>query len=328
MTAIELNPPGASTRMARVRRRLMGLSPREADFEVRGFSLGGMGRERLELVGRAFIVGFNVGLEAGSPEAIGEALDELPVPLQGFAYEGAGMSSALLDRVWPPWWGHPRVESLLQHAPQHTYLVHVGVGWALARLGRKPSKPPEGVDALLGWLAFDGYGFHEGYFAWKRWLGPGEHPPPPLKGPAGRIFDQGLGRSLWFSHNADVPTIASVIDTFEQRRAEDLWSGIGLASTYAGTPQLDDLVRLRQAAGPYWIHVAQGSCFAAKARLRSGHVPEHTRVAVHTFCGSSVEAVAELCDSAMPTPRPRHEGADYLAWRAEIREQLRDRTSG
>ena len=48
----------------------------------------------------------------------------------------------------------------------HTYMVHVGAGWALAQLRRRVDRALARLDPLLGWLAVDGYGFHQGYFRW------------------------------------------------------------------------------------------------------------------------------------------------------------------
>ena len=49
-------------------------------------------------------------------------------------------------------------------------MMHVGLGWALARLRRSVTPYLAQLDPLLGWLAVDGYGFHEGYFDWPRYV--------------------------------------------------------------------------------------------------------------------------------------------------------------
>ncbi len=324
MTSEEWALEVASTPGRRLRRRLIGLSPTEADFETRGFrGTDPEARARLERVGRAFVAGFNAALEARGIETLTRGLDALPASLRGFGFEGAAMSLALLDRLWPPWNG-ARVASLLRHVPEHTYLIHVGVGWALARLGRRKATPPRDLDPLLGWLVFDGYGFSSGYFGREWWSEPvARRPSPPLEGIAARIFDQGLGRSLWFSQGADPDAIVDRISTFEPRRAQDLWSGVGLACTYAGGPDPRALERLQRAAGTLSAHLGQGACFAAEARARSGVVPKHTEDAVGVLCRLSVEEAATLCDSTRPVDQQqRFSGDDYEGWRAAIRADL------
>ena len=112
-------------------------------------------------------------------------------------------------------------------------MMHVGLGWALARLRRSVTPYLARLDPLLGWLVVDGYGFHEGYFDWPRYI-ERRAIPSRLNGYERRVFDQGLGRSLWFVKGADVAAVASAIDTFPSARRDDLWSGVGLACAYAG----------------------------------------------------------------------------------------------
>src|SRR6185503_18765465 len=86
----------------------------------------------------------------------------------------------------------------------HVYMLYVGAGWAIARLPWLRSNPDRAIrhfDPLLGWLAVDGYGFHEGYFHWPESIDR-RRLPRGLSGYARCAFDQGLGRSLWFVEGA------------------------------------------------------------------------------------------------------------------------------
>ncbi|MCH9682782.1 MAG: DUF1702 family protein [Deltaproteobacteria bacterium] len=313
----------SSSWVGRTRRRVIGLNPAQTTFDVRGFlSHDPVARARLERVGRGFAAGFNVGLQSAHVDAVVDAVECLPIDLHGFGFEGAGMSLALLDRIWPPWNGR-RVEQLLRRTPEHVYRVNIGVGRALAKLGRNLPHPPDDLDPLFGWLALDGYGFREGYVDWERWLGAApRRSRPPLSGAAADVFDQGLGRSLWFSQGADVSAVAQRISTFERHRAENLWSGIGLASTYAGGTEAEALRRLRERAGPYAVHLGQGACLAAKARAKAGPVPPHTGMAVEMLCELSVHDAARLCDEALPRRREHCSGDDYQRWRSTVRAGL------
>ncbi len=149
-------------------------------------------------------------------------------------------------------------------------MVHVGAGWALAQLRRRVNRALAHWDPLSGWLAIDGYGFHQGYFRWPDTVDR-QCVPHRLAGYARRVFDQGLGRSLWFVEGADVDRIAATIDRFQERRHADLWSGVGLACAYAGGLPGQAIESLCAMAGPHRPHLAQGVAFAAKARERAGN---------------------------------------------------------
>ena len=119
------------------------------------------------------------------------------------------------------------------YAQEHVYMVHVGAGWALARVPVRRTAFFSGLHVLLRWLVVDGYGFHEGYFHWRKWMGRSRR-PRWLSSYACRVFDQGFGRSLWFVKGGDVASITAAIRTFSEERHADFWSGVGLACTYAG----------------------------------------------------------------------------------------------
>jgi hypothetical protein len=151
--------------------------------------------------------------------------------LLGFAYEGAGVGLAALDCCLP--WGN-RVRAFLDGPGSgQYYAVYLGVGMGLARLRRKPEPFLKRLDPVLGWLILDGYGFHEGFFSARRALN--EQLVPRYLSPFGRrVFDHGLGRSIWFTSGANGRRVTELISTFPESRRADLWSGVGLACSVDG----------------------------------------------------------------------------------------------
>jgi len=109
--------------------------------------------------------------------------------------------------------------------------VHVGIGWAYARLRLRPGKGSPAADPLLRWLAWDGFGFHQGFWHADRVIG-GQRVERGLPPDTRAVRDQGLGRALWFHECAEPDGIALRIAEFGPDRRADLWSGIGLAATY------------------------------------------------------------------------------------------------
>ncbi|HET9226143.1 MAG TPA: DUF1702 family protein, partial [Thermoanaerobaculia bacterium] len=213
--ATSLEVPGPSGR--RLARRIFGISPEETSFARRGFRWDSEEiRARLEGVAGRFVEGYHVALEESRLDGLTARLDGIPTETAGFAYEGAGMALALLDTVTP--WRRGRLGAFLKGpADPHTYIVHVGAGWILARLPLSPERLLSRFDRVLGWLALDGYGFHEGFFRWPSSVEQ-QKVPGKVRGYARRAFDQGLGRSLWFVEGAGPGRIHGTISAFPAGR--------------------------------------------------------------------------------------------------------------
>jgi len=309
----------------RIRKLIFGISPEETTFARRGFQGAGGLRHRLEEIGRTFVTGYHAGLEEDSFKGLILKLDSVPNEFRGFAYEGAAMALALLDRV--TLWRRDRWENFLAGPGQpHTYMLHVGLGWVFARLPMLQSTRERvfnSLDPLLRWLAIDGYGFHEGFFHSALALSRSHaltlsrlHPYAP------RAFDHGLGRSLWFSQCGDPERISKMIVAFELHRQPDLWSGVGLACGYAGELPEDGLQVLLRASGESYPQLAQGVAFAAKARQRAGNLTPFTELACRTICGMSAHEAAHLTDQALENLPQSNPETPYELWRRRIQEQF------
>lgn len=300
---------------------LLGISFREASFAVRDFYCGRLTpRRRLECIGETFLFGYNNAISEHDLHKLTSILDRVEPELRGFAFEGAAMGLTLLDRF--SLWRRDRFTRFL-HGPgsAHTFMVHVGVGWVLARLHLNVTATLERLDPLLRWLAIDGYGFHEGYFhSWRSITNKGI--PKQLSGYARRVFDQGLGRSLWFVEGADVERIATRISSFYPSRHNDLWSGVGLACAYAGGVSRSTIANVCELAGLHRPALAQGVAFAAKARQRAGNPASHTELASQMVCNMSAESAGAITDDAR-THLP-FDGTDpaYEVWRVRIQQRF------
>jgi hypothetical protein len=303
-----------------MRLRLLGIEPDEATFERRGFGAAAPAAQaRLERAGRTFVHGYRAALRDDDFAAVTIELQTTEAEWRGFAYEGASMAIALLDRL-VPWRRERFAEWAAGPARDHVYMAHVGAGWALARLRRGPGAIA-GMDPLLRWLALDGYGFHEGYFRPHRHIGE-RCTPRRLSGYALRAFDQGLGRSIWFATGADPLAAAAAVARFDGARRADLWSGVALAASYAGGALADDLLALRAAAAGYEPHVAQGAAFAAAARERAGNDAPHTELACRMLTGRGARSAARVTDAARRDLPADAAYPAYEVWRSRIRCEL------
>lgn len=305
-------------------RQLFGLSSEEASFARRGFHSRDQGvRQRLELIGCTFLQGYHSALEEADVDVLVNRLNTLDAETRGFAFEGAAMGLALLDLMTP--WKRDRWQEFVQNgAEAHRFMVHVGAGWALARLQPWFKKHPSLSDPLLRWLTIDGYAFHEGYFHWPRFVQQ-RALPNRLSGYALRVFDQGLGRSIWFVDGADVERIPQTIAAFQPSRRADLWSGVGLACAYAGGLERDAVESLRAAAHGYTDALAQGAAFAAKARQKARNPAAHTEVACEVLCGLSLASAARVTDDAVRNLPLEGELPAYEIWRSRTQNYFAER---
>jgi len=295
------------------------ISPDEALFRRRGFPINAA-TACLERAGGAFVAGHNMAASATGLDEILHALAKRPQAERGFFAEGAAMGAAIRT-VTPPWrdWLSPLLAHLREH---YVHLSHVGVGWAMARLSFARRALARRLDPMLAPLAIDGLGFHDGYFrsqavagGWRR-----------LRGARGRIYDQGVGRSLWFSCGAAPPGIAELVAGLDPARHDDLWAGVGLAAVYAGGAGPADLDRLATAAGPSLPWLRQGAAFAIGAYARAGTVPPEAVDAARRLTGAEPEALVALVDRAL-MEASRSEAAQparYQGWRRSVADALRE----
>jgi len=303
-----------------LRLRPLLLSPAVVDFDRRGFRPGPAGtRAVLEAAARAFVTGFNT--ELVMPPDVAPDLGDLPEHQRGFGVEGAGTAAALLDLLNLR--GGRRLASVRAiHDRRHAYLVHVGVGWALAKLHRSKLGSSGTSDApLLRWLAYDGLGFSQAFFAGprklRRWAAHPAHCDATCD-----IRHQGFGRSLWFRACGDPSVVAAHIERLAPRHHGDAWSGVALAAVYAGGVSLSVVERLQEIAVSQRAAVAQGAAFAAEAWHLSGHVPEHAHAAVQILTGVELPQAAAWTRVARRSLESSDaDAADYRRWRLRIQQQ-------
>jgi enediyne biosynthesis protein E3 len=299
----------APTKLARPSgwRRILALPTTMADFDRRGFrTVPAPTRATLEAVAGTFLDGFNAGMAApGVPD-----LDVVPPERRGFAVEGAAMAAAM----WP---GGRRTAALIErYGDRYDYLIHVGTGWAMAKTHRR-RLGNRGVEApLLRWLAYDGMGFCQAFFA-RHWHSRSTHPQQCPAECAIRF--QGLGRSLWFRACGDPAALAAYVSDLPAGHRGDAWSGIGLASVYAGGVPPAVYRNLRERAAGYRAELAQGAAFGAEAWLRSGHLPPHAQAGIPVLTGVSPEEAADWTGRVRrDLDRPGAGSAAYQQWRRGI----------
>jgi len=311
--------------------RRLALTPSFADvtFAERGFPVRPTpATERLEAIPQSVVCGFEWGIDARTLWEVERRLAMVEPELRGFAYEGTAMAFTVRDTVN----GTRTRDLLLGSGRPHIFLAYIGIGFAMARLPRPlwkkvlPDLTGTPYFPTMSWLAVDGYGFDRAYFDTKRWIDKQHVPAPyPWRGSASyfpRAVDQGIGRALWFIHGAQTSDVAAAVLRFPEHRRADLWSGVGLAATFAGGCDAEALAALRGTAAGHADHLGLGAVFATKARHHSGHIPPHTVTAASALAGLTVDeavAVADETEVAADAPGPV---PAYELWRQRIRARL------
>ena len=314
-----------------LRRLMLTPSLAKVSFRGRGFPITPTpATQRLEAIPQSVICGFEWGIDSRDQWEVERRLSLVEPEMRGFAYEGAAMAYTIRD-VMPGRSNRTR-ELLLGPGQPHIFLTYIGIGFAMARLPRPvwkkvlPDLSGTPFYPTMNWLAVDGYGFDRAYFDTKRWVDEQKVPAPyPWNGSPEyflRAVDQGIGRALWFIHGARGPAVAAAVGRFALSRQPDLWSGVGLAATFAGGCPPDEMAALRLSAGEHQAELGLGVVFAIKARTYSGFVPPHTEAACRALAQLSVEEALDLADRTEVDPAGKGPVPQYELWRQRIREGL------
>ncbi|HET9138963.1 DUF1702 family protein [Actinophytocola sp.] len=302
-------------------------------FAERGFpGAGSPAAERLEAIPQSVVCGFEWGIAARDLWDVQRRLELVEAEQRGFAYEGAAMAFAVRDAM-AGGSGRRTRELLLGPGAPHVFLTYIGIGFAMARLPRPlwrniiPDLTDSPYYPTMTWLAVDGYGFDLAYFHTRRYVDEQRVPAPyPWEGSADyfpRAVDQGIGRALWFIHGADPAAVTAAVNRFAPQRRPDLWSGVGLAATFAGGCPADGLAVLRAASAEHWPQLGVGVVFAIKARTFAGHVPAHSELGATTLAGLSVADAVAIADRTEAYPDDGDQAVPvYERWRGRIREHL------
>ncbi|MFH5209778.1 DUF1702 family protein [Antrihabitans spumae] len=301
------------TALGSVRRRLFGIPAPRKVFSKPGFEPEAW--QRFAPVAESLALGYNATLEDSNAAVLGVRLQGVDPVFSGFAYEGAGMGLGALDLMNPR---KKRLDTFLDGpGSSHIYTVYVGLGLALARLRRQPERYLGDLDPLLGWAIVDGYGFHGGFFERRRYITKTAR-PNHLSTQCHSLFDQGLGRAIWFSSGARIDRAAETVARFQPDRHGDLWNGVGMACAYGGGTDQAGLDRICQIAERYRDRLAWGAATAAWTRVLAGNQASHTDLACQVFGGISSKDAAEvltrgrheIAASGSPTP--------ISAWRSHF----------
>ena len=283
-----------------IRKQVLGLGLSEVGFKARGFALGYDAQTRLELVAKTVVSGYNAAVEYGLNKDLETTTASVRNELVGFFNEGIGMGLYALDlfsltrnRFW---------KFIQGPGSKHEYMSYIGAGLASGVFNLSFKKFLDKASPTSGCLILDGIGFYYAYFKTTKtvhqfWV------PAAIRKDAFYLerYDNGIGRALWFYCSGDAKKIAQTVAAFPEERQPHVWSGVGLAATYAGGVSKDKIRLLKKLAGSHAIMLAQGSLLAVHTRHTAGNPHEDdatVRILVgkagieaHHFAVEAIEAL-------------------------------------
>jgi hypothetical protein len=264
---------------------------------------------------------FEDGLRAADSESedskLVKYLDTTDAQFRSVAYEGAAMSRALLDISLGTGLHHwLRFGQITRH---HSVQVHIGLGWAfsqqLSPLTLIHDLPPIAQARVL-----DGYGYYDGMFRSRASIRT-KTIPEVISGNNLRAYDQGLGRSLWYSAKGNLALLIKSLEGFADSRMPDLWRGIGIAISYVGGCDTDLLKSVLDHAGSYRVFLASGAVLLARARAHADTPDVGAELACSVWCHMTTVEAVMLMDESEPKDTSKENA--YFVWLDSIENEIR-----
>jgi len=221
-----------------------------------------------------------------------EYLEHTEKEFCSIAYESASMLIALKDfetDVFPDTW------LLFANGPAaaHQAQVYVGLGWAIAKFNFPFLTAVKNIDTQFYFRIADGCGYYDGSFKTRRTV-TNKELPDYLPAAAMPMYDQGIGRSIWYTQKADIHMIRSKIETFAANRHADLWRGVGIAVAYVGGCDDADLKTLFKYASTNCFQLACGAALAARSRTMANTMTADTDRCSRVWFGLSITGNEEV----------------------------------
>jgi len=275
-------------------------------------------RRRMDQVAGIFFTAFNAALVEEDFAALMEAVERIPSDQRFPAVEGMAAGAVAADALM---FGGDRFRACMAAAgAKYPAFMHLGAGLGLAKAPWRRSAVLKHCDPVHRPLVFDGIGFMDTLFKTKRVLRGWRS----VRGgfPA-QMYDQGVGRALWFVVGGTVDRFATTVRTFDESRHAALWTGLGVPLSCTDTTSTNELSMATHAAGPHLAHLAAGAAFAAAEHSKFGSVAPHTALAVAMFAGTDAEGAKQLIGQIREQlPAESSEVPLYETWRRDVQTAL------
>ena len=251
--------------------------------------------------------------------ALIEYLEHAEKEFSSIAYESASMAIALKDFEADTF---PHAWLLFANgaAAVHQAQVYVGLGWAIAKLNLFFLTAVKEIDVQFYFRIADGCGYYDGSFK-RRQTVINKQLPAYLPAAALPMYDQGIGRSIWYTQKTDIHKICSTIETFAANRHADLWRGVGIAVAYVGGCHEEELKTLLQYAAANGFQLACGAALAARSRTMANTMTDDTNRCSRLWFALTVTDKHAVTFAGVNTSGATNEEL-YCNWIKKIEERL------
>ena len=267
-------------------------------------------KDKMELIQATFQDAKEKVSDISNLEQLNESLLKFPNEFISVAYEGASMGLAIKTiqetnslAIWDDFYQH--------FGLKHSTQIYIGLGWAFSELNLDFSDVDIIITPSLQYRVMDGYGYYEGIF--KRKSSIRMQQVPQFDALSLRSYDQGLGRSLWYIAQGEVERLARTIHLFPENRQDDLWRGIGIASSYVGGIDTIILEQLTKEAGKYLPSFKCGAAMLIQSRTKANTIVDDTEVIANFLFGVSCDSInKQLTELEVAA------NGDYFNWLSAI----------
>lgn len=208
--------------------------------------------------------------------ALQEYLENIEPEFRSIGYEAASMAIALNDLGTSKnlkAWLHFAKGPALAHKAQ----VHVGLGWAIAKMNLPFLLVVEKIQKPFHSNIADGCGYYDGFFR-NRYAVVNRQFPAYMPIVSKSFYYRGIGRSLWYSSGGDIEKVRGIIEKFSADLHTDLWTGIGIAVAYVGSCEENILQTIFESANVYRAQLANGAALAAISRKEANTITSGTNL--------------------------------------------------
>ncbi len=273
---------------------------------------------RIEKIKTIFQTATDISTAEKNLDTLIDHLETTDSEFRSIAYEGASMAIAQLDieknntlSVW---------HTFNERAGAHAAQTHAGLGWAIAQQNRSALPFLETLSPLLRFRVLDGYGYYEGIFRQRQSI-KNQRSPEAFDSKMLQAYDQGIGRSLWYTSKGNVEKLEAMIAVFPPDRHAALWLGIGVACAYVGGCDENLLRSLLFASQKHKVQLATGAALAAKARVQANAINNDIELACRTWCNISAQEAMLLTIEAEPSSS-LNSNDSYALWLSQIEQKL------
>jgi hypothetical protein len=207
------------------------------------------------------------------------------------AYEGAAMTMALKD--FSSGESISNWKTFLEASKPFACQIYIGMGWAVGQEKKTDLPFMDELNRNMQFRVWDGCGYFDGIFRQRQTI-KGQNRLEHIEEKNYQAYDEGLGRSLWYSCKGEENKLPELVQQFSAERHSDLWRGIGIACSFVGGFEETTLKALISLAEEHTIQLGIGTAMVAKSRIESNCKTEDIELACRILCNLSAEDAMKI----------------------------------